>query len=177
MFSDYLYYLLLFLRLFFVASIINAVSPLATGKDDLSDIPLSPSQRALFGLDPSATPATPATPGSTYITPPRYTRSPTPRSSDRRRSLSRATRRDSSFGTSGSPFSPNGSPLRQQAIESNVARRMSIESYPDYGLSTSSSNFNFSRMPGTPTPTSKNGISLNSKWLYEKSRGSPVLDI
>ena len=157
-----------------MATIINAVSPLATGKDDLSDIPLSPSQRALFGLDPSATPATP---GSTYITPPRYTRSPTPRSSDRRHSLSQATRRDNSLGTSGSPFSPNGSPLRQKAIEGNVARRMSVGSYPDYGISTSSSNFSLSRMPGTPTPMSKTGINLNSKWLYEKSRGSPILDI
>lgn len=160
-----------------MAKIINAVSPLAIGKDDLSDIPLSPSQRALFGLDPSATPATPATPGSTYITPPRYTRSPTPRSSDRRRSLSQVSRRDSSFGASGSQFSPNGSPLRQQAIESNVARRMSIGSYLDYGMSTSSSNFSFSRLPRTPTPTGKTGINLNSKWLYEKSRGSPILDI
>lgn len=152
----------------------NAVSPLATGGDNISDIPLSPSQRALFGLDPASTSATP---GSTYITPPRYIRSPTQRSSGRRRSVSQATRKDSSFGTSGSPFSPSGSPLRQQAIESNVVRRLSFGSTFDYGASTSSSNFSLSRMPGTPTPMNKNGINLNSKWLYEKSRGSPILDI
>lgn len=143
-------------------------------KDDLSDIPLSPSQRALFGLDPSSAPATP---GSTYITPPRYTRSPTPRSSGRQRSGSQVRRRESSIGASGSPFTPNGSPLRQQALEGSVARRLSVGSCYDFGVSTSSSNFYTSRLPSTPTPMTKNGITLNSKWLYEKSRSSPNLDI
>ncbi|KAJ5664843.1 uncharacterized protein N7477_007291 [Penicillium maclennaniae] len=61
---------LLLLQLFFAFNIFLALCPLYRPKDDFSDIPLTPTQRALLGMDPTATP--PATPGTTYLTPPRY---------------------------------------------------------------------------------------------------------
>ena len=173
--SPYLYYALITLRLYFVLHVLLAFRPLAGGKDNLSDIPLSPSQRVLFGLDPTSTPATP---GSTFITPPRYTRSPTIHSSGRKASSSFAGKGDNSVGTSGSPLSPSISPLRHQAIESNVVRRLSLGSHSDPSIfSSNGSNSSSSRVFGTPTPKPRNGINLNSKWLYEKSKGRQTIDI
>jgi nucleoporin POM34 len=56
-----------------ILNIIYALSPLFRRPDDLSDIPLTPSQRKLLGLPPSSAPPTP---GSVYSTPPRYVRTP-----------------------------------------------------------------------------------------------------
>ena len=72
------FYSLLLIRLFLVGNIVLALRPLIpaiSSKDQIVDIPLTPSQRSLLGLDPSisSTPATPQSAG--YITPPRYRRS------------------------------------------------------------------------------------------------------
>lgn len=56
------------MQVFFVFNCVMALSPLYLAKDELLDIALSPTQRALLGLDPAATP--PATPGTTFVTPP-----------------------------------------------------------------------------------------------------------
>jgi len=124
--------------LLFLYNIFTAFSPLFLKRDDLVDIPLTPSQRSLLGLDPNATP--PATPGTTYITPPRYPRSATPtRGTPGSRSSSAAgspmSRKGSPIGTvgrqaNGEGYSPAGSPLWQKAVGSRETRRHS------YGLSS-----------------------------------------
>lgn len=72
------FYSLLLLRLFLIGNIVLALRPLIpaiSSKDQITDIPLTPSQRSLLGLDPSISSA-PASPQSAgYITPPRYRRS------------------------------------------------------------------------------------------------------
>lgn len=72
------------------------------------DIPLTPSQRALLGLDPNAV-TTPLVAGQQYVTPPRYQRAP--------------------YG-SGSPLggrrSGTGSPLSGAATPEANRRRSSV---------------------------------------------------
>ncbi|KAF2153555.1 hypothetical protein K461DRAFT_241144 [Myriangium duriaei CBS 260.36] len=167
------------IRIFFLASFLYAFRPLLFAKDEIDDIPLTPSQRALLGLKPSGTPMTP---GSQFITPPRYSRSGTPLSaqSDRARSQSpfsgspldgraRSGSIDRGMGQStnrmsGSPYS--GSPLVQKALTGSTGRRMSFDTT---GGSSSSG------LPSTPTPigAGRASVGLNNKWLYERGRGSP----
>lgn len=151
--------------------------------DDLADIPLTPSQRALLGLPPSATPLTP---GSNYITPPRYQRN-TPRSTSASggsagRSRSPASgmgMRSSGPGAereSYSPFSPSASPLLQKAVGGGFTRRLSYGSQtPLNGSAMLMESSSGSMTPSTPTPIGGKGSSvpLTSRWLYEKGRGSP----
>ncbi|GKZ66858.1 hypothetical protein AnigIFM50267_000946 [Aspergillus niger] len=56
---------LLVLRVIFALNILIALYPLFRPKDNFSDIPLTPTQRSLLGLDPSATQS--LTPGTTYV--------------------------------------------------------------------------------------------------------------
>lgn len=90
--ATYTTYTLITLRLYFLLNLSLALLPLLPSRanDPISDIPLTPSQRALMGLAPTPLPskrkpkqAAPSTPGSsnsltasfpTYITPPRYKR-------------------------------------------------------------------------------------------------------
>ena len=159
-----------------------AISPLLKPKDTLSDIPLTPAQRNLLGLPPSNIPPTP---GSTYVTPPRYARSPATRSvtnTPRENSpLSNSVNgRNSPLGASynngtpsketgrASPFSPNQvSPLLQRTF-SNQRRDSFGGSSPGNGM--------FGRIgePGTPSPSggAKASVPLNNKWLYDKGRTS-----
>lgn len=63
------------LRLYILLNIaitLRPLSPYLAKPDDLTDIPLTPSQRSLLGLPPSPSPATTS---PNYITPPRYRRS------------------------------------------------------------------------------------------------------
>lgn len=63
-----------FARIYLLANIALALRPLfLPTTDQITDIPLTPTQRSLLGLDPSSSPATPQSGG--YITPPRYRRS------------------------------------------------------------------------------------------------------
>jgi nucleoporin POM34 len=162
-----------FIRSVFLVNIAIAVWPLVRRKDDLSDIPLTPSQRKLLGLGPSSTPATP---DSQYSTPPRYPRSATPQSSEGRRRGSpfSSMERGSPTGPSGSPFSPTASPLVQKAIGSGVTRRHSNGSLATVASHHSIQDLGWPNLPTTPTPMSgKNpSVGLNSKWLYERSRTS-----
>jgi nucleoporin POM34 len=167
------------LRLVFAANIVVACKPLIRRyyPDDISDIPLTPSQRASMGLkadvlSPVAVGSQYASPN--YVTPPRYQRS-TPRSgsfSQDRSSQSPMTGSPRGFANSGSnsPFSPNmstGSPLFQKAMGGSATKRLSYDSSL-FGDSSSSG------APGTPTPsTGKASVGLNNKWLYEKRRDSP----
>lgn len=170
-YATYGYYVL---QLIFVYNIVLACFPLFRAKDDMSDIPLTPAQRKLLGLPPSSAPPTP---GSQYITPPRYARTPTPLSGS---PVNKGTYSGSplsgkgsplSGSLSGSPFSPGASPLLQKAIGGGMAgmRRHSYGSPSPLG--PGASRMNVPEAPGTPSPGSKgNGIGLNSKWLYDKGR-------
>ncbi|KAI4122450.1 MAG: hypothetical protein LQ347_006495 [Umbilicaria vellea] len=166
-----------------VYNITLAILPLVQSRDNLIDIPLTPSQRALLGLDPNATP--PMTPGTQYITPPRYPRSSTPRSGtpgSRSSSVANSplSRKDSpSFGKHGidSPFNPSASPLWQKAVGGarDTGRRHSYGSPSLSGLSGSVKEMSVLGAPNTPSPLTGRGasVALNSRWLYERGKGSP----
>ncbi|RDW88216.1 hypothetical protein BP6252_00248 [Coleophoma cylindrospora] len=162
------------LQLIFVTNIAVASMPLLRKKDDLSDIALTPAQRQLLGLPPSSAPPTP---GSQYITPPRYQRTPTPLSGS---AGSRGSYSDSPLSRKGSPtgslqgstFSPGPSPLLQKAMGGGIngARRSSYGSASPLGPGASRSSFG--EAPGTPSPSGAKvpSVGLNQKWLFDKSR-------
>ncbi|KAL6722313.1 hypothetical protein ACLMJK_001420 [Lecanora helva] len=168
------------LLLFYLLGFYNiaiAILPLVKNIDELPDIPLTPTQRSLLGLDPRATP--PPTPGTQYITPPRYPHSQTPRN------ISPATRSSSAYSTpiTGSPSfgrqlsdSPTGSPLWQKAVgrTREPVRRSSYGSPSPLGPGASNREGGMLSAPSTPSPTTGRGASvgLNSKWLYNKGRSS-----
>ncbi|KAJ9658812.1 hypothetical protein H2201_007593 [Coniosporium apollinis] len=189
--SPYSDYAVLALRLILLCNALIALYPLFRRRDDFSDIPLTPSQRKLLGLEPSSTPATP---GSQYITPPRYARSSTPRrgsgsgSRPRPASDSPLSGRGSPAGGmgNGSPFASTVSPLLQKAMGEGPTRRLSYGRDSPLGASSfGASGFGASgyggpevlgNIPGTPTPMGGGkgaSVGLNSKWLYERGRRSP----
>lgn len=145
--------------------------PLFLRHDDLSDIPLTPKQRSLLGLRPTSQPATP---GSHYVTPPRYSRSGTPRSTS-------SSQSGSPFSGTGSPlasgaaigYSPSASPLFQKAIGRDATRRMSLGSPSPLSLGRESSNNSLTSIP-SPSPLTGKGaiVGLNNRWLYERGRRS-----
>lgn len=172
------------LRLLFFINILVAIFPLIRRKDDLSDIPLTPSQRALLGLDPNV--SSPATPGGTFITPPRYALSSTPRSSTppSRNSAystsplsgygSQVSLKDGQGGSSFSPASP--SPLLQKALGArDSTRRASYGSPSPNGIGAGVNSTSLVGLPSTPSPVSGKGssVGLNNRWLYERGRASP----
>ena len=162
-----------------IYNLYTALTPLLRPKDELTDIPLTPTQRKLLGLEPTAAP--PQTPGTQYITPPRYSHSPTPR-------LSPATRNNSNYSTpisgspsfgrerSDSPTGPTSSPLYQKSIgrTREPVRRSSYGSPSPLGPGLGGREGSVMGAPHTPSPTAGRGASvgLNSKWLYNKGRSS-----
>ncbi|KAF2436921.1 hypothetical protein EJ08DRAFT_7134 [Tothia fuscella] len=184
------------IRIYLLITIILSIAPLWKPKDDMSDIPLTPSQRKLLGLGPSSAPPTP---GSAFITPPRYSRSTSRGSSGSRAAnyggspLDRSTNGSplggsplagrgsgSPYGLSGLGTSPaSGSPLVRKAV---AGRRWSAGgsglreslrgSEVDFGESKTGS-------PGSSSPTAAGtgqrnaSVALNSKWLYQRGKGSP----
>lgn len=191
----------LVLNAVFAINIVRAVLPLFRKTDNLVDIPLTPSQRKLLGLEPLRAAATP---NAVYTTPPRYAR--TPSVSGSAASIATATRGTgspsaglgSSFGNgndaslsksfSGSPISNSplfpkartgsgsGSPFSPNSAFQNG--RKSSFGTPSVNSSNGGPSMfgdsSMSAMPGTPSPTSGKRLSmgLNNKWLYEKGRRS-----
>ncbi|RAL12757.1 uncharacterized protein BO97DRAFT_405333 [Aspergillus homomorphus CBS 101889] len=149
-FSTYPDLSLLALRLIFVVNILIALYPLFGPKDDLSDIPLTPTQRSLLGLDPTATP--PLTPGTTYVTPPKYRLSTSRPASPASRPGSPLSASASASGrrvSSGPSFSPSPSPLFQKVVTNggkDSGRRPSFGSSSPLGRSTSFSPYRDSTM-------------------------------
>jgi len=156
---------LLVLRLHFCIRIILALRPVIpyiSEQDDFSDIPLTPTQRALLGLNPS-TQSTPVSAASDvhYITPPKYRHSPGSTTNGGvitdRRSVS-ANYSDSPFSASrntfgfsqtphsnrrasGSPFSqsPTASPLFHKAVNQSSRKVSDVDfsaSTQSFGLGT-----------------------------------------
>ncbi|EEH05437.1 conserved hypothetical protein [Histoplasma capsulatum G186AR] len=175
---------LLAIRLLLLLNIVVALYPLYRPKDDLSDIPLTPSQRSLLGLDPSH--SAPATPGTKYVTPPRYrlssgSRTASPISPSSSPLSGRSGSQSTGKSQDGFPYSPSPSPLFHKAMGNGtkeVQRRQSFGSPSPLGRSSFRERSVF-RVPSTPSPSGKgngngNGKSTNTvltnKWLYEKTR-------
>lgn len=176
-------------QIFFILNIGLALYPLFRPNDDLSDIPLTPTQRSLLGLDPGA--SQPATPGTTFVTPPRYRLSTS-------RKASPASRQGSPSSTSGNPsfsgrrssigtpFSPVSSPLLYKAVsnggnsnrESVQRQSFGSQSFGSTSPLTRSNSFGESTLsmgslgPGTPSPLAgkRPNLGVKNKWLYERSR-------
>ena len=178
--------LLLLVCLLGLYNIATALSPLVKNTDEITDIPLTPTQRSLLGLDPKLTP--PLTPGTQYMTPPPYPRSPTPRNISPAATAARNTSNYStpitqspSFGreASDSPTlsSLAASPLWQKSLGKSTARRSSYGSPsplgPGYGYGGGNSILG---TPSTPSPTNGRGagatVALNNKWLYQQGRSA-----
>lgn len=152
-------------------------------KDNLTDIALTPSQRALLGLDPNATP--PVTPTTRYITPPRYARTSTPRthspgSRAGSNSVSPISWKPSpSPGPpgSGSLFSSPTIPALQKSFgeSRDATRRHSYGSPSPLGLGRGWKDVSVLGAPSTPSPSAGKGSSVvvNSRWLYERGKLTP----
>ncbi|KAM0457939.1 hypothetical protein ACHAPV_006484 [Trichoderma viride] len=166
-----------------------ACLPLVRPKDELSDIPLTATQRKLLGLKPALVTATP---DAKFSTPPRYSRTPSMAGSVGSRASYNGSPLEGrgspvpfspsqSFAGSVSQFSPNpmGSPLSQSV--NGMSHRTSPFGSPsafsssfnggNFGASTSSNVFSD---PASQSPSAgkRTSIGLNSKWLYEKGRKS-----
>ncbi|KAL4805959.1 nuclear pore complex component-domain-containing protein [Aspergillus unguis] len=164
---------LLTLQLVFVFNIIVALYPLFRPKDEISDIPLTPTQRALLGLNPSATSS--PTPATSYVTPPKYrvsgSRTASPASLSGSPLSATASTSSLRFSTS-MPFSPSPSPLLHKKV-ANGGRGNGRR--PSFGSPSPlrSSPFKESvALPSTPSPASgkRGSLGVNNKWLYERSR-------
>ncbi|CAK4030926.1 Nucleoporin POM34 [Lecanosticta acicola] len=181
-------YALWAIRLLFLAFIGVAAAPLLRTPDACEDIPLTPQQRKLLGLPPMSRPATPQE-QEQYVTPPRFSRSNTPRSSSSsiRAEVSgsplsgRGTPMESAsflrsgsgspFGSAQRPTSVNQSPQYSALRSGGERRRLSYTS--DRSSPLSESLFDTSGSTSTPTKSNKTSLGLNNKWLYEKGRGTP----
>ncbi|PSR80586.1 nuclear pore complex component-domain-containing protein [Coniella lustricola] len=168
-------------------NIVIACLPLVRRKDDLSDIPLTPAQRQLLNLPPSSKAPTP---DAVYSTPPRYSRTPSIRSStsklggnDSQSNYEIMFVGSSSYG--GSINSATASPLlaynRQQPPNPfkprHAIQTSSLSPATAKLLNQSTASFAssiFSRTPASPSPAGGKTISvgLNNKWLYERGRNS-----
>lgn len=153
-----------------------ACLPLIRPKDELSDIPLTATQRKLLGLDPSVVAPTPE---AKFSTPPRYSRTPSIAGSVGSRASYPGSPLDGrggdiskplppSFAGALSQFSPIGNPLLQSVNGMNN-RRTSFGSPGSFGASTSSNIFSDPTSP-SPAGGKRTSIGLNNKWLYEKGR-------
>ena len=165
-------YIIAGVRLLLLVNIAFALQPLIPyfkNKDELSDIPLTPSQRSLLGLPPSNASTPTSVTGPNYITPPRYRRSSgsfassgnstnslSPPTTDRRSiSATYASSKSSSrnnLGFSPSPFSPyrrsplldsqnspSDSPLFPRGRDLNFRPDQSLSSSTGLGLGRSQS--------------------------------------
>lgn len=182
-----------------VFNIFMALKPFWGRPDDLSDIPLTPAQRALLGLGPSSVPPTPDT---VYSTPPRYSRTPSlagslPNSVTSTPGSAGSTSMGvigggggvggggGGAGGAGARYSPMAaaatSPLLQKAMAGGMTRRRS--SIGSQGLSGAGAGSGVGGvgLPGldggagattSPSAGKRSSVTLNSKWLYEKGRRS-----
>jgi nucleoporin POM34 len=193
--APYPRWLLWITRLLFLLNSILACKPLMLTPDACEDVPLTPRQRKLLGLPPMTRPATPQE-KEQYVTPPRFTRSATPRSA--RASASspgvRGESGDSPLSGRGTPVDANGSFRRSGGSPYSNSTLMGAGASP-YGsgaspfgsgerrrlsyTSTRSSPLTVSEFEamGNPVGSPSGGrkenrasVGLNNKWLYEKGR-------
>jgi nucleoporin POM34 len=184
--SPYDTYTLWSIRLFLALSVLMSAMPLLRTPDACEDIPLTPQQRKLLGLPPMSRPATPQE-KEQYVTPPRFSRSGTPRSSS---SSIRAEASDSPLSGRGTPLGSSAfrSPSSNSLLRTNSGspsllsggekRRLSYTGQRSSPMSESlwDSSGTSTLGLGTPSKTGNNkaSVGLNNKWLYEKGRASPT---
>ncbi|KAL3481813.1 nuclear pore complex component-domain-containing protein [Aspergillus californicus] len=165
---------LLTIQLVFIVNIFVALYPLFRPKDEMSDIPLTPTQRALLGLNPSSTSS--PTPATTYVTPPKYRVSGSRAASPASRSgspLSTSAGASSQRLSSGTPFSPSPSPLMHKMVPNGGRESIHRQSFGSSSPLNRSSPFKESiTVPPSPSPvTGKRGtLGMSNKWLYERNR-------
>lgn len=174
-FRPYSTYIQISLQIMMGCNILMACLPLLRPKDDLSDIPLTPAQRKLLGLPPSSAPPTP---GSQYATPPRYTRTPTPLKDSSGAGYSGSPLSSKGGAVQGSPrdsaYSPNASPLLHKAVGGMASiRRSSYGSASPLGPGAQKVWLDGQSTPSPSLGKGSSSVQLNSKWLYERGRGSP----
>lgn len=157
-----------------------SLSPLIKKKDNFTDIALTPSQRALLGLDPKDTP--PITPSTHFDTPPRYSRSSTPRngspgsrgSSNNNSPLSRNASPSQGLQGNDSINSPSAGFIWQKSVASSreSSRRHSYGSPSPLRPGLGWKDTSLLGTPSTPSPSVGRGFSvgLNNRWLYERGR-------
>ena len=183
----YASWIVLLVRLALAYNIYSALRPLYGPQDTISDIPLTPTQRSLLGLDPKVSSSVPTLPSGAgpIITPPRYRRSITPRSgASNSRSPASGSASPLARKASGSLMRPNDSPspsspstLWRKSLAGStrdVSRRHSYGSPSPLGPGTAGKDLSMMGIPATPSPTTGRGasVTLNNKWLYEKGRAS-----
>jgi nucleoporin POM34 len=139
------------------------VRPLFSKKDEMSDIALTPSQRALLGLGPTSAPATP---GSAYVTPPRYLRSTS-------RNHSVGSSRAATVGSEGldrSVGSGSGTPgfgkstVWDSPIAGSPLARKAMGKRASLGMGASIGD------GGSPSPIGQRNVAvgLSNKFLYQR---------
>nr|POE87553.1 oxidoreductase andh [Quercus suber] len=157
---------LLLLRLLFLFRIVTALLPRFRKPDMCEDVPLTPAQRAMLGLPPMSRPATPLE-KEQYVTPPRYSRSGTPRSNSN--SSLRAQTSGSPLSGRGTPFEPATSFFDVAGSPSSVLRSGSERRRLSYTVAESSplsiKEFEVAGSVNTPTKSNKASVGLNNKWL------------
>ena len=180
---------LLLLRALLLASAALTLLPLTRTPDPCYDIPLTPSQRQLLGLPPLNRAPT-LQEKEAYVTPPRYSRTPTPRSTPTPGSGT-PTGTGGWRSASGSPLTlASASASGQRDSSRRVVPQQRRLSYSNSPRGSPLSISEFDSLGGTINSPSAGGglmskkegqmrasVGLNSKWLYEKGRrasGSPV---
>ncbi|KAL4789975.1 nuclear pore complex component-domain-containing protein [Aspergillus venezuelensis] len=165
---------LLVLQLVFIFNMLVALYPLFRPKDDISDIPLTPTQRALLGLDPSATSS--PTPATAYVTPPKYrvssSRAASP-ASHNGSPLSNSASASSFRFSSSTPYSPSPSPLLHKKAANGGREPVRRPSFGSSSPLNRTSPLKGSiALPATPSPAGgkRGNLGVNNKWLYERSR-------
>ncbi|GAB7329136.1 hypothetical protein MBLNU13_g00964t1 [Cladosporium sp. NU13] len=158
------------IQLLLLINIAITLSPLFRRPDACEDIPLTPQQRHALGLPPMSRPATPQEEAQ-YVTPPRYSRSATPRSSfGSAGSLADSLR----VQARGSPLSGHGSPF-----DASVSINSPFESSTRRG-SLSGSPFSASPLKDKMFSNSEMGrrgsfgSSMGRRGSLGSSRGSPM---
>ena len=149
--------LLLAIRILFLVNIVLSLRqgiPYLARRDNIEDIPLTPSQRSLLGLPPSTktTPASsPLAPSTGYVTPPRY-----------HRRLS---------GSASPSASMNGTPTAEPV---SADRRSISANYSATPLSTSRYTLGFSPSPNAPQTQPYNRTGRVASGSPFSPSGSPL---
>jgi Nuclear pore complex component len=170
---------LLALRLYFLLNLFIAFLPLVRSRTNgpITDIPLTPSQRALMGLPPSPSPskrtpnaAASRTPGSNgnsstafspaYVTPPRY----------KRVSYSPSPSANGSNAALGPPTPGSGRSISANYSSSPLSGRGSSPFSPDSTFRSLNTSIN--RPPNSPSPFSPTPRSTSGSPLLQKALAS-----
>lgn len=158
-FHQYFSYILWAARFVLAFNIVESITQLLSPADEFTDIPLTPDQRKLLGLNPN-TPLSASASMGNIVTPPRYTKS-TPSSRTGSPSFGASTSGSPTLQRKSAPQTPpaiSPSPLR---MGGGLERRQSNGfGSPNVGLHSGGS-------PGVKLAGAS--VVPGNKWLYEKN--------